>query len=145
MHKKRKNNLNESLIEAGRYKLQTRPRKHTKDVDCDLPEKEGTRHRHKRTSGYYYFTQGDNFSHLKRYLRKHIGRPWNMVYSEIMGQLRTDLEVAHVNVHLDQYVERYPTYDKKGRACYSSFGRQYLIGKEQFYVDRGGNLREGKG
>lgn len=48
----------------------------------------------------------ENLAPLKRYLQKQIGRPWEVIYSEICKRLRNDSAVQkHVKDHIFGFVE----------------------------------------
>jgi len=50
----------------------------------------------------------EHLSPLRRYLRKHVGRPWNKVHSEICAHINPSNVVQnHILTHLYQYVERH--------------------------------------
>lgn len=51
----------------------------------------------------------ENLAPLRRFLRSHVGQPWDAVYSEICARIAQRSTVQkHVLFHLDQYVEKHP-------------------------------------
>lgn len=78
----------------------------------------------------------ENLQPLIRYLSRHIGQPWDMVFSEICERINTNNTVQkHVRDHIRDYVEidfRYQNGSRFGDA------RSFL---PMFYVDESGILR----
>jgi hypothetical protein len=99
----------------------------------DLPKRvSGSRSKYIRAGEIKYFS--DLLSPLRRFLRKNVGRPWDLVYSEMKESL-DDRKVTgrHVFEHVDWEVETHAFIDGDGelyRCGYS--GRQPVYG---FYVD----------
>ncbi|GBO55827.1 hypothetical protein APA_3977 [Pseudanabaena sp. lw0831] len=85
-----------------------------------------------------YFS--DHLAPLRRFLRSHVGQPWDLVYSELCDRLdQRTVTGQHVVTHLWQYVERYveivdgKPYRKPYQPRYlddSCFDRRY----DKFYV-----------
>ncbi len=93
-----------------RYRRPARER--MRDPD-DLPLREGMRRPHtlRRTRKQL----NENLGPLKKYLRRQVGRPWNVVYREISERLRpTSAVQQHVRDHLWQFVERHAELDPRG-------------------------------
>jgi hypothetical protein len=69
----------------------------------DLPAHDGMRRPHV-VSGRWK-ALNENLAPLLRFLEKQVGRPWDLVYSEIAANLRADNTVQqHVRDHLDDFV-----------------------------------------
>lgn len=135
---RRKTTLHEKAIEAGRKVEYSDAR--VKYRKKDVAQKESMRKMHRS-----YINQLDNLNPVIRWLRSRVGQRWNKVNSELKKELGTGLAAEHIRSHVDQMVERYPTYDKKGLACREMrWGGVAHIVADEFYVDKGGHLREGK-
>lgn len=91
----RKNNLNEIAIEAGRKKHPSRKRLYRNSIDF-VQEKEGMRHMH-RIGGYNKFSQLDNLGPLLKWLRSHVGQPWNKINSLLSKNLGTGLAAQQLS------------------------------------------------
>lgn len=93
-----------------------------------LPCKQGIRRNHTD----YGFEFGDRLGPLWDYLKKHAGRPWNEVWSEICehADIR-EIRGYHLREHVQQYVT--------GSGGEDSLGRWYRHGP--FWVDDDGILR----
>jgi hypothetical protein len=80
---------------------------------------------------------GDYLSPLHRYLGKHVGRPWNLVFSEITANLTgSPILRQHLRGHLWEIVKRDPgTY-------HGVYGGRYGLWSQPFYIDpRNGLLK----
>jgi hypothetical protein len=110
-------------------------------IRCYDPEKEydnlpkrvsGSRSKHIRAGEIKYFS--DLLGPLRRFLRKNVGRPWDMVYSEMKESL-DDRKVTgrHVFEHVDGEVETHAFIDGDGELYKWGYsGRRSVYG---FYVD----------
>ena len=84
-----------------------RPSRESNRALDDLPLKEGIRRPHTLTRTRKQLNE--NLAPLKKYLRRQVGRPWNVVYREISEHLRpTSAVQLHVRQHLWDFVERNP-------------------------------------
>ncbi len=73
----------------------------------DLPTHQGMRRSQRERGGYKMLNE--NLAPLRRFLERHVGRPWNKVYSEIAERLRVDSTVQqHVRDHLRDFVATRP-------------------------------------
>jgi len=69
----------------------------------DLPTHEGMRRSHV-VSGRWK-ALNENLAPLRRFLERQVGRPWDLIYSEIAANLRADNTVQqHVRDHIDDFV-----------------------------------------
>jgi hypothetical protein len=69
----------------------------------ELPKQLGMRRSQRERGGYKMLNE--NLNPLRRYLERQVGRPWDMVYSEIAARLRADNTVQqHVRDHLGDFV-----------------------------------------
>jgi hypothetical protein len=97
---------------GGPVRYRRPPREQNRHPD-DLPLKEGMRRTHvlrKARKGL-----NENLAPLKKYLRRQVGRPWNVVYRDISERLRpTSAVQQHVRHHLWDFVERFPLLDAEG-------------------------------
>jgi len=138
---RRKTTLHEKAIEAGRM-FEDAGFSRARDKRRKVAEKEGMRRRHRPS----WMMQLDNLNSIYRWLRSHCGQRWNKVNSLLAEELGEGVAAEHIKGHVDQMVVRYPCYDAKNRPCHPE-GRWYrntLITQNEFYVDRGGHLREGR-
>ncbi|MCL1493585.1 MAG: hypothetical protein M1G31_22975 [Pseudanabaena sp. Salubria-1] len=85
-----------------------------------------------------YFS--DHLAPLRRFLRSHVGQPWDLVYSELCDRLdQRTVTGQHVVTHLWQYVERYVEI-VDGKPCRKPYQPRYLgdgcFGRryDEFYV-----------
>ncbi|MBX9789337.1 MAG: hypothetical protein K2Y37_10520 [Pirellulales bacterium] len=108
----------------------------------EAPRREGMYARGGRTKSL-----NEHLGPLRRYLRKQVGRPWNLVFSEICQNIRLDSAVqSHVRDHVWDYVEL-QVIEIDGVPCYgagwlhgrpiATWGRQFL-----YVCPRTGLLRE---
>jgi hypothetical protein len=94
-----------------------------------LPKTIGLR-RHVQESGGFKMLN-ENLAPLRRYLDRQVGRPWNMVYSEIAANLKVTSTVQqHVRDHLKDFVQLYPSAEVRQ---YTWRERRWF---QPFYVDR---------
>ena len=115
-------------------KTRLRVRRYDSDKEYDdLPKRvSGSRSKHIRAGEIKYFS--DLLGPLLRFLRKNVGRPWDMVYSEIKESL-DDRKVTdrHVFEHVDWEVETHALIDGDGELYKWGYsGRRPVDG---FYVD----------
>lgn len=111
----------------------------------DLPMKEGMRRPH--LMGYNEKSQSDYLTPLCGFLRKHVGRPWNDVWSEVCQFDSRGHVTNHVRFHTEQFVDRLVEHD--GELWAYAIGGFYdrlsrwdpTSSFEQFYVDLKGILR----
>lgn len=90
----------------------------------ELPKREQIRAKWVRTNGGKHFT--DVLGPLYHFLLKHVGRPWNAVYSEIARNLpKTSMQNRHIYTHLWQFVEKNVVIID-GTACYND-GRAHGV------------------
>jgi hypothetical protein len=74
-------------------------------TEDELPKRERIRAKWERSYGAKNFT--DVLGPLYRYLLHQVGRPWDVVYSEIAANLpKTSLQNRHVYTHLWEFVEK---------------------------------------
>jgi len=136
---------------GGKHKLLSERRKgKNPDKWDDLPQKESCKKINIRNySGKY---QSEYFPPLEGFLRKNVGRPWNLVNSEIREHLSANSTIhKHVLDHLYRdFVELTPIWID-GKPHSSSFGyggKPYPIEKrgrkDRFYVDQHGLLKKAK-
>ena len=99
----------------------------------DLPKRvSGSRSKHIRAGEIKYFS--DLLGPLLRFLRKNVGRPWDLVYSEMKESL-DDRKVTgrHVFEHVDWEIETHAFIDGDGELYKWGYsGRKPVYG---FYVD----------
>jgi hypothetical protein len=99
----------------------------------NLPKRvSGSRSKHIRAGEIKHFS--DLLGPLRRFLRKNVGRPWDMVYSEMKENL-DDRKVTgrHVFEHVDGEVETHAFIDGDGELYKWGYsGRRPVYG---FYVD----------
>lgn len=80
-----------------------------------------------------YFS--DHLGPLRRWLRSHVGQPWNVVYSKLCRQLDTStLSGQHVLSHVWHDIERYVSVIDGMLYCQSEWGGLRLL--ESHYRDR---------
>jgi len=80
---------------------------------ADPPRHEGMRKSHVLRGDRKQLNE--NLAPLKRFLRKQVGRPWNVVYREISKGLRPSSAVQqHVREHLWDYVHRHVVLGERG-------------------------------
>jgi hypothetical protein len=119
-------------LPSGKTRLRVRCYDPDKEYD-DLPKRvSGSRSKHLRAGEVKYFS--DLLGPLRRFLRKNVGRPWDMVYSEMKESL-DDRKVTgrHVFEHVDGEVETHAFIDGDGELYTWGYrGRQPVYG---FYVD----------
>jgi len=73
----------------------------------DLPAHEGMRRSHVVSGNWK--SLNENLAPLLRYLERQVGRPWDVVYSEIAARLRVDSAVQqHVRDHISDFVNVRP-------------------------------------
>lgn len=100
-------------LPSGKTRLRVRSYDLDKEYD-DLPKRvSGSRSKHMRAGDIKYFS--DLLGPLRRFLRKNVGRPWDMVYSEMKESL-DDRKVTgrHVFEHVDMEVETHAFIDGDG-------------------------------
>ena len=108
----------------------------------DAPRRESIYRRGGRTKSL-----NEHLGPLRRYLRKQVGRPWNLVFSEICENIRLDSAVqSHVRDHVWDYVELH-VVEIDGVPCYGAgwFSGQPISARHwrSLYVcPRTGLLRE---
>jgi hypothetical protein len=115
-------------------KTRLRVRRYDQENEYDnLPKRvSGSRSKHIRAGVIKHFS--DLLGPLRRFLRKNVGRPWDMVYSEMKESL-DDRKVTgrHVFEHVDGEVETHAFIDGDGELYKWGYsGRQPVDG---FYVD----------
>jgi hypothetical protein len=100
----------------------------------DLPKRvSGSRSKHIRAEQIKHFS--DLLGPLLRFLRKNVGRPWNLVYSE-MKEILDDRKVTgrHVFEHVDTEVETHALIGDDGELYTLGYGG-LLQPIYEFYVD----------
>ena len=74
--------------------------------------------------GYRDKYLNENLQPLVRFLRAHVGRPWDKVRSEIAAQISCGSAVQkHVLDHLADFVVEHPIVTKKRRVLYLRWGK----------------------
>jgi hypothetical protein len=115
-------------------KTRLRVRRYDSDKEYDdLPKRvSGSRSKHIRAGEIKYFS--DLLGPLLRFLRKNVGKPWDMVYSEIKESL-DDRKVTgrHVFEHVDWEVETHAFIDGDGELYTWGYGGRRPV--DGFYVD----------
>ena len=80
----------------------------------------------------------DHLGPLRRFLRSHLGQPWNDVYSKLCRQLKTNTMAGqHVLSHVWDYVERHVEIVDGVPYCKARNGYRCQLDtfyREQFYV-----------
>jgi hypothetical protein len=85
----------------------------------DFPKREGVFAHKGRTKWF-----SERLGPLRKYLQKQVGRPWNMVFSEICEHLRCDSVIqSHVRDHLLDFII-VNVIEIDGTPCYGD-GRRY--------------------
>jgi len=116
-------------------KTRLRIRRYDPDKEYDdLPSRvSGSRSKYIRSREIKYFS--DLIGPLRRFLRKNVGRPWNLVYSE-MKEILDDRTVTgrHVFEHVEWEVETHALIGDDGELYKLEYGRRYQPIYE-FYVD----------
>ena len=116
-------------------KTRLRIRRYDPDKEYDdLPSRvSGSRSKYIRSREIKYFS--DLIGPLRRFLRKNVGRPWNLVYSE-MREILDDRTVTgrHVFEHVEWEVETHALIGDDGELYKLEYGRRYQPIYE-FYVD----------
>jgi hypothetical protein len=119
-------------LPSGKTRLRIRCYDPDKEYD-DLPKRvSGSRSKHMRAGEIKHFS--DLLGPLRRFLRKNVGRPWDLVYSEMKERL-DDRKVTgrHVFEHVDGEVETHAFIDGDGELyTWGYSGRRPVYG---FYVD----------
>jgi len=119
-------------LPSGKTRLRIRCYDPDKEYD-DLPKRvSGSRSKHMRAGEIKHFS--DLLGPLRRFLRKNVGRPWDLVYSEMKESL-DDRKVTgrHVFEHVDGEVETHAFIDGDGELyTWGYSGRRPVYG---FYVD----------
>jgi hypothetical protein len=105
------------------YKIRLRIRHYDPEKDYDdLPKRvSGSRSKYIRAGEIKYFS--DLLGPLRRFLRKNVGRPWDLVYSE-MKQHLDDRKVTgrHVFEHVEDEVETHPLIGDDGELYRLRYG-----------------------
>jgi len=144
--------IRHDLIEparSGGYNVRTR--EEDRNLLRDLDEQDGGPDRAPmRVRGYDRKEQTDSFSHLRRFMRANIGRPWDKVYSELCAvNDPRNIRGYHVRQHIPDVVNIGNVgQDAKGVYIvnpHSIFGYPRYLRRGEFYVDGKGLLRESKG
>jgi len=116
-------------------KTRLRIRRYDPDKEYDdLPSRvSGSRSKYIRSREIKDFS--DLIGPLRRFLRKNVGRPWNLVYSE-MKEILDDRTVTgrHVFEHVEWEVETHALIGDDGELYKLEYGRRYQPIYE-FYVD----------
>jgi hypothetical protein len=116
-------------------KTRLRIRRYDPDKEYDdLPKRvSGSRSKYIRAREIKHFS--DLIGPLRRFLRKNVGRPWNLVYSE-MREILDDRKVTgrHVFEHVEWEVETHGLIGDDGELYKLEYGRRYQPIYE-FYVD----------
>src|SRR5215475_6473969 len=117
------------------YKTRLRIRRYDPEKDYeDIPKRvSGSRSKYVRAGETKYFS--DFLSPLRRFLRTNVGRPWDLVYSEMKESL-DDRKVTgrHVFEHVDREVETHALIGEDGELYKLEYGGR-LLPIYEFYVD----------
>jgi hypothetical protein len=124
----------------------------------DLPQRiSGSRSKHLGRKGHKSFS--DLLGPLQKYLRRQVGRPWNVVHSEMAQTLdRRKVTGQHIFEHVEREVELHVEIDEDGVVFHQSWSGRYLVrglyvhprtgllcwqeAKYGKYVSRGTQLRQ---
>jgi hypothetical protein len=116
-------------------KTRLRIRRYDPDKEYDdLPSRvSGSRSKYIRSREIKYFS--DLIGPLRRFLRKNVGRPWNLVYSE-MKEILDDRKVTgrHVFEHVEMEVETHALIGDDGELYKLEYGRR-IRPIYELYVD----------
>lgn len=112
-----RSDMHKVIVERPRRGGRGRVRGHRAEKNAaleDLPSKEGVRRRHALSGSRKELNE--HLAPLERYLRKQVGRPWDLVYGDICAGLKiTSAVQLHVRQHLWDYVERHVTVNRDRR------------------------------
>ncbi len=85
----------------------------------------------------------ENLAPLKRYLRKHTGRPWDKVFGEICENIRMDNAVQkHVRGHVFDYVDRHVIVEGGKIYARRPWGAYELWNGDLYVCPKSGLLKE---
>ena len=127
------------IVERPRYNSRDRfsSMRHSRKMADYLEDSTASKHGMRRlatlASGYGRKQLNENLSPLLRFIAKHVGRPWDDVFSEICKEINSNSTVQkHVRDHIQDYVG----VDYR----YQSGYKAVRYGKYPFYVDENGIL-----
>lgn len=128
-----------------------RTREEDRNLLRDLDEQDGGPDRAPmRVRGYDRKEQTDSFSHLRRYMRKNIGRPWDKVFSELCAvNDPRNIRGYHVRQHIPDVVHAGDVaFDSHGVYVVNpkfNMGTRRYLRRGEFYVDGRGLLQVSNG